>query len=82
MKLLKPAYILSLTLQKSDCSIGEVVPSIYSLLSKWESMKSKSNTGSLEHRFCELLISSIKEKFKNELSADGKYYWVSKIIID
>lgn len=76
LKVFGPAYLFDIKLQRSDCSIGEVLPSILSLIDKWENM----NTTDSGKRLCTYLIDDIKHRFSYEMSCKGMYYWVCKLI--
>ena len=65
IKVLKPAYELSTTLQLNSSSICDVVPSLIHLMTYWETLVVPEEPKAL----CYKLIADMKAKFKYELSS-------------
>ena len=66
IKILQPAYQFNLIMQKSDSIIGDVVPVLLIMLSKW----GRFRVGAPYKRFCDLLIAAFLKKFDFELNSD------------
>ena len=65
MQILLPAYQFSLIMQKNLASIADVLPSITIMISKWSRMEVQGEAKQLVN----LLVSSIKFKFNDELNS-------------
>ena len=53
-------------MQKSSCSIGEIVPNINAIQNIWANMK----TNSSGKKLCDFLISGMNERFADELNSE------------
>ena len=73
MQILMPAFQFTLIVQKMSSTIGEVVPLLNIMISKWKREKLNSNYKIL----CEQLISSFVKKFDFELNSP--IYFVSSL---
>ena len=66
IQILQPAYQFNLIMQKSDSVIGDVVPVLLIMLSKWR----RFGVGAPYKRFCDLLVAAFLKKFDYELNSD------------
>jgi hypothetical protein len=68
LQILKPAYMVSLSFQKNNSTIGDTIRLILKLIDHWEKL---SNTGIplTAQRLCRLLIKCVKYKFSFELNS-------------
>jgi len=65
MKILMPAFIFKLLMQRTASTIADVVPNVLMMLSKWNRMEVGGNYRLL----CELLTNAFKHKFNYELNS-------------
>jgi hypothetical protein len=72
IQILKPAYEFNLVMQKTESTIGDVVPSLMIIISKWRRFAVGAPYASL----CKLLIKSFEHKFNYELNSDIYKVWL------
>lgn len=65
MQILLPAFKFNLVMQKTSCSIADVVPNLLIMISKWNRMEL---TGVYKN-LCNLLIAAFKHKFAYEMNS-------------
>ena len=66
LEILTPAYEFNLRLQRSNCSIGEVVPSICALTHVWQTMETTTSGKKL----CDILVNEMNKRFSDELNSE------------
>jgi hypothetical protein len=70
LRILKPAYIFNLNMQRNSTCIGEVVPYVLKIINSWERIaNSPSVCKSIKH-LCELLIIQVRKRFDYEINSD------------
>ena len=65
IQILTPAYQFNLIMQKSESTIGEIIPALLIMLSKWRRFR----VGQPYRRLCDLLIKAFSRKFEYELGS-------------
>ncbi len=66
LRILQPAYTISLALQSNESSIADTIPSIMYLLNYWSNL----NVPQTPKRLCRLLTETVKAKFNYELNSE------------
>ncbi|RNA27693.1 zinc finger BED domain-containing 4-like [Brachionus plicatilis] len=74
LQILKPAFYFNLTMQKNKSSIGDVLPALFIMISKWSRMELTGNYRNL----ADCLISAFRHKFKDEI--DSSVYCVASLL--
>ena len=54
LKVLKPAYILNINLQRNSSSIAEVVPAVLKIINNWETIASTTGISESIKNLCDL----------------------------
>lgn len=70
LRILKPAYLVNVSLQSSNSNIGEVIPNIIRLINYWTSLK----VTNAPKQLCDKLIDQFKQRFHDEI--ESKIYKV------
>ncbi len=66
LRILQPAYTISLALQSNESSIADTIPSIMYLLNYWSNL----NVPQTPKPLCRLLTETVKAKFNYELNSE------------
>ena len=70
LKILKPAYLFNLNLQRNSSTIAEVVPSILKIINIWQKIANNSGVSKSIKSLCEILISQVEKRFNYEMTSD------------
>jgi hypothetical protein len=70
LKVLKPAYILNINLQRNTSSIAEVIPAISKIMNNWETIVATTGISESIKNLCKLLIEQFKKRFHYEMKCD------------
>ena len=79
LKILKPAYLVNICLQRNTSSIAEVIPAISKLINNWENLLNTECVSSSCKNFWKFLIQEFETRFNYELEAE--LYQVKTFII-
>jgi len=70
LKILKPAYLVNIYLQRNSSCIAEVIPAVFKLINNWELLLRQDNVSKSCKIFCKYLIDEFKRRFNYELESE------------
>jgi hypothetical protein len=70
LKILKPAYLVNIYLQRNSSCIAEVIPLVLKLINNWELLLRQYNVSKSCKIFCKYLIDEFKRRFNYELESE------------
>jgi hypothetical protein len=70
LKILKPAYLVNIYLQRNSSCIAEVIPPVLKLINNWELLLRQDNVSKSCKIFCKYLIDEFKRRFNYELESE------------
>ena len=70
LKILKPAYLFNLNLQRNSSMIAEVVRSIFKIINIWQKITNNPGVNKSIKSLCEILISQVEKRFNYEMTSD------------